>query len=144
MEIGIHSLIKFNHKIFRYTQIHLDKILKPYDLTSGAISYLFILEHREGISQNQISKEVDNDKSMSARTINKLIDLSYIHRETDATDSRAYKLYLTEKAREVIPKIHKEIAHLVDQITNTLTEEEKDITINALAKIYESTKELKE
>ena len=62
----------FNNKIFRNTQSYLEKVLKAYDLSSGTYPYLFILEKNEGISQIQISKEIGNDKAMSARTINKL------------------------------------------------------------------------
>ena len=73
----------FNNKIFRNTQSYLDKILKKYDLSSGAYPYLFILEKNEGISQIKISKEIGNDKAMSARTINKLIESNFVYREQD-------------------------------------------------------------
>lgn len=133
----------FNNKIFRNTQIYLDKVLKKYDLSSGAYSYLFILEKNEGISQIQISKEIGNDKAMSARTINKLIEGNFVYREQDKKDSRAYKLYLTPKAKEVIPKIREEIQIVVDLITEDLSEEEMSVTMESLKKIFERTQMLK-
>lgn len=143
MEETMH-FIMLNSKIFRNTQIYIDKSLKKYELTSGAYPYLFVLEKNEGISQNQISREIGNDKAMSARTITKLIELDYVYKKEDEQDSRAYKLYLTEKARSVLPQIHKEIQGLIKLITEDLSEEEKSITIKSLKKILNSAQKLRE
>jgi len=135
--------IMLNSKIFRNTQIYLDKVLKKYELSNGSFPYLFILEKNEGISQNKISREIGNDKAMSARTITTLIALEYVYKKEDERDSRAYKLYLTEKAKSVLPKIHEEIQILINLITEDLSEEEKSITMKTLKKIFESTQRLK-
>lgn len=137
------SFIKLNSKIFRNTQIYLDKVLKKYELSSGSCHYLFILEKNEGISQNKMSKEIGNDKAMSARTITKLMELGYVYKEQDERNSRAYKLYLTEKAKEIIPDIHEEIQSLMSLMTAELTEEEMLITMRSLKKIFESTQRLR-
>lgn len=133
----------FNNKIFRNTQSYLDKVLKKYDLSSGAYPYLFILEKNEGISQIQISREIGNDKAMSTRTINKLIEGGFLYRKQDEKDNRAYKLYLTPKSKEIIPKIHEEIQILVDLITEDLSKDEMSITMESLKKIFERTRSLR-
>jgi len=136
-------LIKLNNKIFRSTQVHLDKELKDYELSSGSYPYLLILYENEGISQNEISKELDCDKAMSARTITKLIKLGYLYKEENKTDSRAYKLYLTDKAKDIVPKVIDKIHKLVGLITFDLNEEQKVITINSLDKVLSNIKNLK-
>ena len=136
-------LIKLNNKIFRSTQGYLDKVLKEYELSSGSYPYLLILKENEGISQNKISKEIGHDKAMSARTITKLIKLGYLDRNKDETDSRAYKLYLTEKANVIIPKILEQIHKLADLITKDLNDDEKVITIDSLNKILTNIKKTK-
>lgn len=135
-------LIKLNNKIFRATQGYLDKVLKEYELTSGSYPYLLALRENEGISQNKISKELGYDKAMSTRTIIKLIKLGYLDRKEDCEDSRAYKLYLTEKAKVIIPKIFHEIRKLVDLITVDLNEEEKSVTIDSLNKVLKNIKNI--
>lgn len=144
MERETMPFIMLNSKIFRNTQIFLDKILKKYELSSGSIPYIFNLEKNEGISQNKLSKEVGNDKAMSARTIAKLIELEFVYKEQDERDSRAYNLYLTAKAKELIPEIRKDIRTLVDLVTEDLTEEEKLITTKSLKKILNKTQRLKD
>ncbi|WP_430866080.1 MarR family winged helix-turn-helix transcriptional regulator [Clostridium butyricum] len=143
INIDIDKFIMFNNKIFRNTQGHLDRKLKKYNLSSGAYPYLIVLAKNEGISQIQISREIGNDRAMSARTINKLIESGFIYKVQDEKDSRAYKLYLTSKAKEVLPLIHIEIQKTIHCITEDLTEDEKDITMRALKNIFEKTKNLK-
>lgn len=135
-------LIKLNNKIFRTTQVYLDKVFKKYELSSGSYPYLFILYENEGISQNKISKELGYDKAMSARTITKLKKLGYIDRKVDESDSRAYKLYLTDKAKAIIPKVRDEIHKLVDLITKDLDDAAKVITIDSLNKVLNNMKKL--
>jgi len=144
MEIEIMHFIMLNSKIFRSTQIYLDKVLKKYELSSGSISYIFTLEKNQGISQNKLSKEIGNDKAMSARTITKLIELEFVHKKQDEKDSRAYNLYLTAKAKELIPKIREEIQIVVNVLSQDLTKEEKTITIKSLKKILTRTQKLKD
>ncbi|WP_294344893.1 MarR family transcriptional regulator [uncultured Clostridium sp.] len=133
----------FNNKIFRNTQSYLDKVLKKYNLTSGAYPYIFTLEKNEGISQIKISNEIGNDKAMSTRTINKLIENDFIYRQQDEQDSRAYKLYLTKKAKKIIPELHREIDSIIGLITEDLSEKELDITMASLKKIFEKTQVLR-
>jgi len=144
MESNTMHFIMLNNKIYRNTQIYLDKVLKKYELTSGALPYLFTLEKNEGISQNRISKEIGHDKAMSARTITKLIDLDYVYKKADDRDNRAYRLYLTEKSWQTIPEIRKEIETLINLITENLSEEEKEISNRALSKILENSQRFKE
>ena len=143
MEKQTMHFIMLNNKIFRNTQMFLDKLLRKYELSSGLYPYLFMLERNEGINQNQISREIGNDKAMSARALTKLIELGYVMKKEDERDCRANKLYLTEKARDILPAVRKEVRGLGNLITEDLSEEEKLITIELLKKIYDKTQWLK-
>lgn len=143
MEKEIINFIMLNSKIFRNTQIFLDRILKKYELSSGSIPYIFTLEKNEGITQNKLSKEIGNDKAMSARTITKLIELDLVYKKQDEKDSRAYNLYLTEKTKKLIPEIRKEIKLLINLVTDDLSDEEKYIMTNSLKKVLDKTQRLK-
>jgi DNA-binding MarR family transcriptional regulator len=81
---------------------------------------------------------------MSARTITKLIELDYMYKKEDERDSRAYRLYLTPKAEDILPRIHEEIQTLVSLITEDLSQEEKLITMSSLRKIFNRTQGLRE
>lgn len=128
-------LTKLNNRIFRYTQAYMDGVLEKFQLSSGSYPFLLMLKENEGISQNKISKELNVDKAMSARTIKKLIELGYLSKIEDNYDSRAYKLYLTDKARAIIPKVIEELEKWMSLITEDLDEQEKILLVNLLNKV---------
>ena len=135
-------LLKLNNKIFRYTQIYLDKVLKEYELSSGSYPYLMILKDKDGINQNRISEELGYDKAMTTRTLAKLIDIGYLDRIKDDDDFRANKIYLTEKGKNVTVKVLEKIHELVRLVTLDLNEEEKVNTIDSLNKILCNIKKI--
>ena len=124
-------LIRMTSKLFRYSQGHMDMVLKKYGLSSGIYPYLFVLEHEEGINLDRVSRILEVDKAMSTRAIRKLVEMGYLRKEADDVDARAFKLYLTQKARKVIPDLHAEADLWIDEITQDLSEMEKD-TVGAL------------
>lgn len=143
MDDKIRMLIKLTNSIYRCTQVYMDKKLEELELTTGSYPYLLVLNKHEGISQNHISKELNVDKAMSARTIKKLIELGYVKKEENQEDVRAYKLFLTDKGKSIVPEIFKTI----DQWINILikgNEEDKIITsIEFLENVLENGKQHK-
>ena len=144
MERNKMHFILLNTKIFRNIQVYMDRVMKKYELSSGSFSYLFILEHQEGISQNKLSQILQNDKAMSARTITRLIELGYVSRKQDEDNGSAYNLYLTEHSKAILPKLHDEIQTALGLITQDLTSEELSVTMASLLKIYDNTIKLRE
>jgi DNA-binding MarR family transcriptional regulator len=128
------SLIKYTNTLYRVTQCYIDEALKKYELSNGTYPFLMRLSNEEGISQNEISRALGVDKAMSARSINKLIELGYITKEQDEEDSRAYKLYLTDKAKVIIPDIKNVVYNWIDIITADFNENEKDEIIRLAEK----------
>jgi len=137
-------LTKFINRLYRYTQSYTDDALKKFNLSSGTYPFLLMLSKNEGISQNQISKELNVDKAMSARAIKRLIELGYISKDLDEEDSRAYKLFLTDKAKTIIPKIIIEIDNWIDIITKDSSEEEQELAVGFLRKALLNAKKYKD
>ncbi|KNZ40706.1 MarR family winged helix-turn-helix transcriptional regulator [Acetobacterium bakii] len=144
MEIENMHFIMLNNKIFRNNQIQLDKVLKKFDLTSGSMPYLFILERNEGASLHELSRKIGNDKAMTTRTIKRLIELDYAYKVGKEGDCRAYQLFLTAKAKGLLPQIHGEIQKMVDLVTADLSPEEKEVTLASMKKIFMRTLQLRD
>lgn len=144
MNDKITSLTKLNGKIYRSTQCYIDKRLEKFKLSTGIYPYLLILNENEGISQNEISRELSVDKAMSARTIKKLIELGYIEKRENKEDIRAYRLFLTDKGREVIPEIIKVIHSWIDILVEGCNEEEMEVGIRFLDKVLLNARKHKE
>lgn len=127
-------LIKLTGNIYRCTQFYMDKKLERFNLSAGSYPYLLVLNRCEGISQNEISRELNVDKAMSARTVKKLIELDYIRKEENEDDVRAYKLYLTEKGKAIVP----DIIEILSSWTNILTEGNSEEEIETSEKFLEN------
>ncbi|EJO5348690.1 winged helix DNA-binding protein [Clostridium botulinum] len=95
------------------------------------------------MSQNTLSGYVKVDKALSARAIKKLIELGYVEKTINSKDARAYKLYLTEKAKAIVPGVIESLDGWVHIITNGLTEEEKETAECLLQNMYMNIKEFK-
>ncbi|MBI6875316.1 MarR family winged helix-turn-helix transcriptional regulator [Clostridium aciditolerans] len=137
MDNKIRPLLKLTNSIYRCTQAYIDKKLEKFNLTIGTYPYLFVLNRNEGISQNEISRELNVDKAMSARTVKKLIELGYIRKEENEEDIRAYKLYITDKAKSIIP----EITEILDDFANILVQGNDRETIETSLDFLESVLE---
>lgn len=137
------KLSRYTGGIYRCTQSYTNEILKPYGLSSGSGPILLTLCHEDGINQNQLSKELCVDKAMSARELKKLIQKGYVKKEIDHKDTRAYKLYLTEEGRAVIPAIQKEMSLWNDAITKGLDEKEKEDLMRLLEVVLKEAMHLR-
>ncbi|KEJ00060.1 MarR family transcriptional regulator [Clostridium botulinum A2B7 92] len=136
-------LNKYVAMIYRASQGYLDEALKKYELSSGTYPFILALYDNEGISQNVLSEYVKVDKALSARAIKRLIELGYVEKIINSKDARAYKLYLTEKAKTVVPEVRKALDGWLHRITNGLTEEEKETAECLLQNMYMNIKESK-
>lgn len=136
-------LNKYIAMIDRASQGYLDEALKKYKLSSGTYPFILALYDNEGINQNALSEYVKVDKALSARAIKKLIELGYVEKIINNKDARAYKLYLTEKANDVVPEVREALDAWLHIITNGLTEEEKETAECLLQNMYMNIKESK-
>ncbi|MGO5067041.1 MarR family transcriptional regulator [Clostridium sporogenes] len=136
-------LNKYVAMIYRASQGYLDETLKKYKLSSGTCPFILALYDNEGINQNALSEYVKVDKALSARAIKRLIELEYVEKIINSKDARAYKLYLTEKAKAVVPEVRKALDGWLHIITNGLTEEEKETAECLLQNMYMNIKESK-
>lgn len=128
-------LTKSISHISKSTQYHMEEVLKPFGLSSGTYPFLLALWQNEGVNLEKISRRVHVDKALSTRNIQKLIELKYLVKLSNPQDSRACRLFLTEKGKEIIPFIKKELQLWIDSITLDLSSEEKDILSIMLEKI---------
>lgn len=143
MDNNVRILLKLTNGIYRCTQVYIDKKLAKFDLTIGTYPYLLVLNKNEGISQNEISRELSVDKAMSARTIKKLIELGYIRKEENEEDIRAYKLYITDKAKSIIPELIEILNNWTDILVQGNDKDRVETSLEFLENVLENGKKYK-
>lgn len=87
-------LARYISLLYRYSQVYFSEHLKKYQLGSG--QYIFFMEaiRNDGITQEQLSNNIEIDKATTARAVAKLIEAGYFTKVNNAEDRRAYNLSL--------------------------------------------------
>jgi len=112
---------------YRSNLAYMAKELEAYRVGSGQFEFLLFLYHKDGVSQETIAKTLKVSKATIARAIHNLEKEGYVYRERDEKDLRAYKVYLTEKGKEMRSIIFKKQASFMDLLFSDFTFEEKKI-----------------
>lgn len=126
---------RYNAAIYRNVQSIINFKLRDLDIKSGQQDFFYVISKNEGISQKELSDFLYVSKSTTAKAVKNLVKNNYVKRLNDENDKRAYKLYLTDKGKEIIPKIESTFLELTDIFTKDLSEIEKDQIHIALQKI---------
>ena len=132
------SIGKWLSATHRYMKIYIDNEFKKYNIGSGQFQVLIILDKNDKINQESISKILNLDKANVTRAVNKLEKEGYVRREIDTHDHRAYILHLTQKGKNLVPKIRKSLTKLSSKLLSDFSGQEKDMTLNLLKRMYQN------
>lgn len=135
MQKNTESVGKWISILYRYAQIYLSRELEGLGIGSGQHIYLLELFKEEGVSQEKLSEKLCMDKATTARALDKLIKEDYVYREVDAEDKRAYKLYVTDKAIRIRPKLYDVMSKWTDVLVGEFESGEKEILLKLLNKM---------
>ena len=97
----------------------------PMGFKACHAAYLSQICRNPGISQDKLARAICINKSNVARQAVVLEEDGYINRIPDPDDKRVMRLYPTDKALELQPKIHEVFTAWSDLVTQDLTEEER-------------------
>ncbi len=111
--------------------------LAPMGLKACHASYLAEISAHPGISQDQLSKRIYINKSNVARQAAVLEENGFITRTPSESDRRIMKLYPTEKALELLPKIEPLIIQWESYLTNDLSDAETALLEKLLTRMQE-------
>ncbi len=118
--------------IHRTRIIHLNNEIKDLELTAGQVPFLIHLSHDEGITQDDLAIHLHIDKGTVARALKKLEDKKFICRKVNPQNRRSYLLFLTEKGRQIVPKIHDIDKKWEDYVCSNFPDDECDRLFNIL------------
>jgi len=112
--------------IYRSHLAYMVRELEPYGIGSGQFDFLMVLYRRDGISQENLARILKVSKATSTRAIQSLEKEGYVYRQVDEEDRRAYKVYLTEKGKEMRGVVLEKLLSFVDTLLSDFTPEEKE------------------
>lgn len=126
---------KYISQIYRKGRTFINKELVQQDMGSGQFMFLIQLYKQDGINQEELTEKLSIDKGTTARAVKKLEEEGFVIRLKDESDKRAYKIYLTDKAKENKDKIYDVLQAWEEVLLKSITQEEKDTLLKILKKI---------
>ena len=97
--------------------------------------YIYCLCYNPGVSQEDLVKMVHVNKSNVARALKVLQDDGFVYKEIDDLDKRISRIYPTEKAKALLPKLREKMQYWNEIIMAGLSEEEQDKLYELLKKV---------
>lgn len=91
--------------INRLARREFDRRVRPLGLTRAQWLFLFHLGQQPGASQSELAEQLQMEKISVSRQADRLQRAGWIERRNDRADRRAYHLYLTPRATEVVEKL---------------------------------------
>lgn len=126
---------RYISQIYRKGNSFITREISKYGIGSGQIMFLMQLYKKDGISQEELSENLNIDKGTTCRAIKKLEEENFLIRVKDENDKRAYKLYLTDKSKEIEDNVYNILDEWEQSISKNLSHEEVDILLSVLNKI---------
>lgn len=127
-------------RLARKCQIAVGNALQQYNLTAAEEPFLMSVLNNEGLTQEELTAYVGVDKAAASRTVRSLEEKGFLVRVQDPKDKRQNRVYPTDKARVVGPKVRKELYKINLALTEDLTQEEDDQVYHLLVRIEENFK----
>lgn len=112
--------------VHRQSRIYFDHALAPFGLSSGTLPLMGTLLHHDGMTQQELSDHLNVDKATITRMVGKLLEHGYVRREHDPNDKRAYRLFATQKARDIDPEVRQALRGWTDILSDGFTDDEKE------------------
>lgn len=137
--------------IDKYFKLYFRRRLKAHDLNSAEGMVLLALYGSDGMTerqifnslhsnvpaqtQEQLIRELHYDKGALARTMKALEEKDFVQRAKNQRDSRAVDFNLTDKARELRPRIMEILVDWNDALIGGIPADDLDRTIDTLERM---------
>ena len=98
---------KIIKELSKAADIYFKAEFKKYSIGHAQIRTLIFLAYNEGISQLELSRSLNLDKSSITSQLQTLEKNGYIRREISEIDARTHRLNITDKTRKILDPLKK-------------------------------------
>lgn len=128
--------------LYRKMHVSLNSTLDSMGLSGSKAMFVFCLYAHEPMTQNDLCRHLDMDKSTVAKMITRLEKDGLVTKKANPEDMRSHLVHLTDAAHELVPQAQKVQADWVDRVTVDLTAEEKQAFFAQLCRVAQKANEL--
>lgn len=106
------------------------------NLRSGLFSSLALISANPGISQNELSKNVGLDKSVTVTIVDELERRGWASRERSQTDRRRHALFVTDAGEQQLGELFDILEGTENAVLHQLTRAELHLVMELLDRMY--------
>jgi DNA-binding MarR family transcriptional regulator len=103
-----------------------EKVLKPYDLTLEQFHLLKSVPVGSGLTQRQVGEIVNKKPANLTRILDRLESKELMVRRSNPDDRRATLVFLTDKGRMLVEKVHGGFEKFSNQIVRDISGQDQE------------------
>jgi DNA-binding MarR family transcriptional regulator len=119
----------------RLLRRRFDQHARAVGVTRPQWQVLFALSRLEGINQGGLADHLEVEAITLCRMLDRLQEAELVERRADPADRRAWRLYLTDRARPLLEKMREVGNRVVDEALAGVEEAERDSLADTLGRI---------
>ena len=132
------------NKISRNIRKIKNQEMAEYGLRSTHVSCLYYLYSSESLTATELCERCEEDKATISRALDYLEEQGFIVCESKTAKRYKTPMFLTEKGKEAGKKIFDKVSHVLDEVGEGLTEEERKTFYSYLAIISNNLEKVME
>lgn len=133
-------LMKYINIISRCAFQYRSAKFADQNLNGVQCAYILSVCKNEGISQEKLSKTLCINKSNVTRQLAVLEEKGYVERKICEKDKRVIRVYSTEKARAILPRVRATFHDWNEYLIEDFTPQERETLSSMLERIAEKAK----
>ena len=118
------SVMRYLGQASRAYCLYRDIALKDLGLSGYKGTYLSVIHHHPGITQDMLADKLVFNKSSVTRQVAELEEAGFVRRERDPEDRRQIHVWTTEKGESVLHAVWETNQNFLRQISEEFTPEE--------------------
>ena len=132
MDENIGSLLA---QVSRLMRRAFDEKARTIGVTRPQWQVLSLLHAREGINQGGLADILEVEPITLGRMVDRLQDAGLVERRPDPADRRAWRLYLTDKARDLHQQLRPLAQDMIEAALEGISSEQHDELVIAMKKM---------
>ncbi|HEX7815533.1 MarR family transcriptional regulator [Dyella sp.] len=123
---------------------HFDRRAVKFGLTRAQWRATKVLYHREGLRQTELAEYLEMEPIAVGRVIDRLQSAGFVERRPDPKDRRAWRLYTTDQARDVVADMEEIARGLRRDATQGISPDEMEQCLGVLTHIKDNLQRLEQ
>ena len=121
--------------VARLMRLAFDRRIKEFGLTRSQWFALAFLHRKDGLTQQQLADQMDMERAPLSKTLARLEKDGWIIKNSTPEDKRVNKIFLSDKAKNIMPELKNEADALLDYTLCGLSVEKRNLFTDILSQV---------